>query len=487
VLIAITAWLAGVEVAYANLGLAGAASVALGLPVLGMLLLLVRGVSPRRVSVPLAVVLGGIAFVLARAVSDTMAAAGVGSLVALAVSVHVWRLKLRHLMVLLVVVAVLIRLGQTMGLALLVLPALLLPAAVVVGLYLLLVRRPEYERDGLVGVLAMAAREGLPLSPAAFAYGELCSPGFRREIRRLTEALDQGAGLPQAVNAMPGILPHEASVLTMVGAHGSLLAPALREGVAAREAQQRDPVSLRVIVEYPLLVLVGVLVVSYFLLAFVTPRLRMILRDYGFPIPKLSRAVFSWLAPLTAWMPANLDGALFLLGVLICGSLIAGVVVWALNAQGLLPPGPRTWLRRRREGAAILRGLSVGIAAGEPLPETMRKLAQGPLSRWTRRRLLRALQAVDDGGAWPEALRREGLSTRAEAGLLEAAERVGNVAWALREVADSRERRLAYRVKVLTAIVHPLVIVSLGLLVLTIVVAYYLPLVEIVLQLSGLE
>jgi general secretion pathway protein F len=94
---------------------------------------------------------------------------------------------------------------------------------------------------------------------------------------------------------------------------------------------------------------------------------------------------------------------------------------------------------------------------------------------------------VEDGAGWPDSFRKEGLLTDAEAGLLESAERVGNLVWALREVADSRERRLAYRVKVLNSLAQPVLIVGLGILVLIIVTAYFLPLVEIVLHLAELE
>jgi general secretion pathway protein F len=485
--IALTAWLAAVEVAYVRLGPGVAATVGIGLPIAVAAALALRGVAWRRLTMPLGVVLGGIAFLLARSVTGTMAAAGVGALVALAVSTHVWRLKLRHLMVLLVLVAVVIRLGQTGGPALFILPVAMLPPMVVVGLYLLLVRRPEFERDGLVGVLAMAAREALPLSPAARAYGELCSVGFRERVNRLSAHLEGERSLSAAAAAVPGVLPSDVEVLAGLGARGSMLAPALRQGVAAREAQNRDPVSLKDVVEYPLLVVAGVTLVSFFLLGHVTPRLRLVMSDMGTPVPALSASVFSRLSPLGNWSQASPEALLFGLAVVVAAGLIVGIVLWALNVHGLLPPGPRAWLRRRREVAVVLRGMSVGMEAGDALPETMRALACGPLVRWTRRRVLRACGAAEQGTAWPEALRMEGLVTRAEAGVLEASERVGNPVWALREVADSRERRLAYRVKILKALAQPVMIASLGGLVLLIVMAYFMPLVDMIMKLTELE
>lgn len=352
---------------------------------------------------------------------------------------------------------------------------------------MLVVRRPAFEREGLVRVLALAAREGLPLGGAARAYGELCSVGFGQRAQRLSALLERGQVLPEAVAAMPGILPHEADVLARLGRRGTMLAPALGQGVAARDAQQRDAVSLRALVEYPLVVLGGMTLVCLYVMNFVTPRLRAILRDHGFPMPELSQAVFSWLSPLTTWIPSSPEGLLMMLVALVIGGSIAGLLIWALNTHGLLPPGPRAWLRRKRECSAIVRGLSVGMEAGEALPETMAVLAQGPLTRWTRRRLLRAREAVEDGTSWPVALRKHGIVSAAEAGVLEAAERAGNVVWALREVADSRERRLAYRVKVLCALVQPLVIVGLGVIVMTIVVAYFLPIVDMIMRLSELD
>jgi type II secretory pathway component PulF len=69
---------------------------------------------------------------------------------------------------------------------------------------------------------------------------------------------------------------------------------------------------------------------------------------------------------------------------------------------------------------------------------------------------------------------------RAEMAVLGAAQRVGNLPWALAEMADSSRRRLGYRLHGLTHLLFPAVVLSFGLLVLFVVVGFFMPLVLLI-------
>ena len=73
---------------------------------------------------------------------------------------------------------------------------------------------------------------------------------------------------------------------------------------------------------------------------------------------------------------------------------------------------------------------------------------------------------------------------RPELGLLQAAQRVGNLPWAMTEMADSVRRRLAYRVQAAAQMLFPLVVILLGLMVMFIVVALFLPLITLIQRLA---
>ncbi len=84
------------------------------------------------------------------------------------------------------------------------------------------------------------------------------------------------------------------------------------------------------------------------------------------------------------------------------------------------------------------------------------------------------------GGDWCESLRRRDLIRQPELAILQAAQRVGNLPWALHEMADSVRRRLAYRVQAIAQFLFPPIVICMGMIVMFIVVALFLPLIALI-------
>lgn len=79
---------------------------------------------------------------------------------------------------------------------------------------------------------------------------------------------------------------------------------------------------------------------------------------------------------------------------------------------------------------------------------------------------------------------RHGVINTADSVVLTSAESVGNLAWALEELAETAERRLASRVQMAVQTFFPLVIVILGIVVFILATAYFLPLVTLIQNLT---
>jgi type II secretory pathway component PulF len=71
--------------------------------------------------------------------------------------------------------------------------------------------------------------------------------------------------------------------------------------------------------------------------------------------------------------------------------------------------------------------------------------------------------------------------------VLEAAERAGNLSWALRELAEGSERRLGYRMQALAQVLFPLIVILIGGIVFLLAVAYFSPLIRLVEELARIE
>jgi protein transport protein HofC len=128
----------------------------------------------------------------------------------------------------------------------------------------------------------------------------------------------------------------------------------------------------------------------------------------------------------------------------------------------------------------VLRALAIFVEGGKPIALALETLASHYPTAWVRRRLRRAGAAVHNGADWVEALRRYRLIREPEAEVLNSASAVGNLAWALKELADTAERRLATRCQLAIQTLFPLVVVLLGLVVFVMTLAYFLPLSQLI-------
>jgi type II secretory pathway component PulF len=138
----------------------------------------------------------------------------------------------------------------------------------------------------------------------------------------------------------------------------------------------------------------------------------------------------------------------------------------------------------RRHTALVLRSLSLMVEGGKPVTLALQVLARHYPAFWVRRLLAHADLDVRHGIEWIQALWRQRLIGHADADVLAAAEAVGNLPWALSELAATIERRMAIRVQMAIQTLFPLVVLMLGIVVFILVAAYFLPLVDIIKSLS---
>jgi type II secretory pathway component PulF len=374
-------------------------------------------------------------------------------------------------------IALLMLLVRDYGRALLVFVIVVGPVALIAGVVAALVTRRATQQDALLSVLAIAAERGMPLAPGVEAFAELCSGGFRLRARGLSYLLASGVPLPEALANVPGVLPRRSVVLACVGWSEGKLGPALRDAIAAETTRRTYRAAFLPKLAYLCGLLVFMQLVGGFVMFFITPKFEAIFRDFGVSLPPATLLVIqashflasNWLLP-----------PLILLELIVLFYLpfaYFGLIRWR-------PPGA-DWFLRRRDTAAVLRSLAVTVDAGKPLTDGLGLLAEFyPVPR-VRRGLVRARVLAENGVPWIDALARRGLIRRGDAAVLEAAQRAGNLAWALRTLADAHERRLGYRLQALSQLLLPAVVILAGGVVGLFAVGYFLPLIHLIRTLAS--
>ena len=331
-------------------------------------------------------------------------------------------------------------------------------------------RKRATDQDALLGVMAIASGRSMPLAPGIEAFADQTTGASRRWARSLATLLNQGWDLPDAVEALPRTVSRPASVLIRVGSGVGAPGPALREAVKLREAQLPVLRSVGGRIAYIGWLLVLGQVVVGFLSFIILPRIEAIFADFGMSLPEPTLIVSQWAITIGHY------GFL----VLLAEFLLAAYLVFEISGHGLGIGSPVARLSRRRHAALILRALALAVEAGRPLGPSLATLAETYPSRSIRRRLHAASLDLADGEPWAEALFDRGLLTRAEAGVLESAGRAGNLAWAMREMAATGDRRWAYRIQAWSQVAFFLALLGAGGVVILIALAYFLPLVQLI-------
>jgi len=376
------------------------------------------------------------------------------------------------------IMVVLAGLGLCAGLWIVVIP-LLIAAAIVMVMMVDRSRRSEHR--ALLGALAAAADRGIPLSESARAYADetLGDTGVRAIA--LAEAIERGQPLSGAVGTARLRMGTATKMAIRVGERLGLLGTAMRQQLD--DSQQVDATLRDVIGRffYLINVVVVLYVVNLFIMLRIIPVFQRMFQEFGMSLPRMTNLVINfsnWYVEYGWWMTAPLIGPAVVF-------LVAGLlyyVGWIPRNTALL-----WFVFRRYDGALVLRGLALAVRRGTPMPQAMRLVADGYPVAVVARRLRSAADRTAAGVHWCESLRQAGLLGRASAAVLSAAERVGNLEWALEEMADSSIRRQVYWVKGILQILFPVAVLALGSVICVFVVGLFVPVVTLINGLTPLK
>lgn len=334
------------------------------------------------------------------------------------------------------------------------------------------------ERRALLWAMAIAADRGIPLEQAARAFADERAVQIGLRASRLADLLEQGVALPAALEMSRNPLPAEALLAARIGTFTGQMGESLR--MSLDHAAHFDAIVRDVLAKccYVLAALVcGVGVISFLVLKIV-PMFSQLLSEFDVQPPPLTDAAISVSAFLFQfWLPIGLVGQALLLIPL--GLVLAYYPAWSRYEVPLLQ---RFWLRS--DTALILRALAVAVRQRQEMAAAVALLASQYPRVSIGRRLERASSDIRKGMEWATALRSAGLIKAADLPVLQAAERVGNLPWAMDELADSVLRRFALWLKAAVGIVFPIVILAFGGLVFVVSAAIFLPLIAMIEQLT---
>lgn len=343
------------------------------------------------------------------------------------------------------------------------------------------VRYWQMERRVLVWLLGVATEKQIPLPEAAQAFADERLDKLGVRAHRLAIALNQGLPLDRAIAATEIRLPNDALVAVRTGCAAGGLGPMLKS--AARHASAIDVAIQGVVgrVAYLSIFIIFMSLVTAFIQIKIMPAMQKIYEDFHQRLPDVTLAMIRW-----SYFPVNTPAMqIIFTSLLLCVVL---VLLYTLARYiGLLrwdPPIVRR-LSLPLDESLILRSLAESVDGGKPMDQTVWMLAKRYPKGYIRRRLKHAGERINEGAHWCDSLRNYELLSAGDAGLLKAAERVGNLSWAMNQTADRLLRRFTTRLLGTMSIGFPVIVLAFGVMVSVIAMGVIFPLAQLILHLAG--
>lgn len=335
------------------------------------------------------------------------------------------------------------------------------------------------EMAGTIRQLAIMVRAGVPLVEGLRGLSEqVQSPVLREVLQQITLDVSQGASLSNSFEKHPSVFPQLAVEMAKVAEAGGNLAESLGRLADHIENGAEIRRKVKAALAYPLVVCIISFLTTIVMMTFIVPRFSKLFDQMGAKIPWTTRMMMNAShIMITYWY-------LFIIGVLISSYLIRR---YARSKQG-----------RHQLDAVVLKLPLVGdivnkivlsrvvasmatlLQSGVPMVKTLEISSFAANNEIVKEALARAAKCVAEGTATSEALRVAGVFPPIVLQMAASGEKTGELPGMLGYICELYNKETDAKVKSLTSVIEPILIVLLGVIVGTIAISVIVPIYSLV-------
>jgi len=326
--------------------------------------------------------------------------------------------------------------------------------------------------------LATLIDAGLPILRSLFILQEQVeSVVFKEKIAQISKDIEGGSSLSEALAKHPKVFDNLYVNMVRAGEIGGVLEAVLDKIAEFLEKRQALVGKVRSAMMYPLVVMILAAIIVTFILVKIIPKFVDIFAQLGAELPGLTLALIkasNILMHHTIWVVLGIIALVIIykkINKTREGKHFFDRVKLKLPVFGIL-------LKKM----AIVRfagTLSTLITSGVPILQALDIVRDTSGNEVVARAMEKVYQSVKDGETIHEPLRECKVFPPLVVHMVAVGEETGAIDQMLVKVAEAYEREVDDTVNALTSILEPLLIVFLGIIVGTIVVALYLPLFTI--------
>ena len=334
--------------------------------------------------------------------------------------------------------------------------------------------------------LAALIRAGIPiLQSIAMLRRRAASARLRTLLGDVEEKIRGGVALSTAFAAQGAVFPRIYTASILAGERSGALDEVLRRYNAYMRRNVEVRRKIRGALAYPIFLLIASAGMVTFLTLYVVPRMQRLFEGFNQDLPFITTVVVG----ASSWVAANV----FWFGPLFVGLVIA-LAFWSRTPAGRtvidrtllkIPVGGQ--LIRQLAIAQVTRSLATLLAGGITLVESWEIAAESITNRELRVRSSSILPLIREGRSFTESLETAGWIPPLALDMIGVGERSGSLREMLEEVAGFYDAESEVRLEQLTTVLEPAILLVMGGVVVTILLAIYLPIIQSISNVSKMH
>ncbi|MDE1171827.1 MAG: type II secretion system F family protein [Verrucomicrobium sp.] len=311
------------------------------------------------------------------------------------------------------------------------------------------------------------------------------NPVLKETLVSLADQVEGGSTFSEALAQHPNVFSKLYVNMVKAGELGGVPEVVLARLAEFQEKSERIKGRIASAMVYPLIVLFMAMVILVFLLIFIVPRFEQIFKDMfgGKPLPWLTQAVID--------ISRLVQDHILLLLVLVAAA-VAGIRIFIRTPKGavlmdkvkLRAPliGP---LITKTAISRVTRTLGTLISSGVQILPALNITKETAENSIVSAAMEKVHESVKEGETVGAPLEASGIFPPVVVSMVQVGEEVGRLPEMLIKVSDVYEEEIDRSIAALTSLLEPIMIVFLALVVGTIVIALFLPLISIIQNLSN--
>ena len=325
---------------------------------------------------------------------------------------------------------------------------------------------------------------GLPILRSLKILEGQCKPGvLKNSLSDVVEDIESGSTLSEAFAKHPKAFDKLYCNMIKAGEAGGALEAILQRLADFKEKSQTLKRRVKGAMVYPAVVIFVAMVIVGFILYYIIPKFKAIFLDFGVDLPGMTVFLIKasdfvihkfWivlLVPVLIWIIIKL---LYRnrTGAYVCDRIVLIVPVMGQIVE-------------KSTVARTMRTLGTLIQSGVPILESLNIVRDTAGNAVFERAFTRIYDSIREGETIAQPLREARIVDDIVVNMIDVGEETGDLDSMLNKIADNYEEEVEVLVDSLVSLLEPIMVVVLGGIIGFIVIAMFLPLIQLISKLSG--